>query len=316
MNNIETRGEKPVIFIEEKPDIIPGQKEGEIPVITIEKDDNSAIMSRGRTHGRQVWVMGSVLITVLCCLLLWLGWRHYRTYVNIGVPVSVTSEQNIEILKESKTGDISEVIKTSDSILGVSMNFYELKGLRAEISMQEPDTADASVYLYSRCSDYHPDFSIIGSLVIGGHEIETVDSNRLGYFAAAGNNYVIGIARDEKVKEYVKDNNGCFFRQFILLSAGVLPRHYYLHGKVERRGIGRMPNGSIYYIETIYKETMWDFADALREYGFVDAIYITGGKDYCYYRTEDGERHDIGDPYSYPHQNSGQIPWLIFRKSL
>ena len=29
-----------------------------------------------------------------------------------------------------------------------------------------------------------------------------------------------------------------------------------------------------------YKETLWDFADAFREYGFIDAIYITGGADY------------------------------------
>jgi hypothetical protein len=33
---------------------------------------------------------------------------------------------------------------------------------------------------------------------------------------------------------------------------------------------------NIFY-STRNKETLWDFADALREYGFIDAIYITGG---------------------------------------
>ena len=64
-----------------------------------------------------------------------------------------------------------------------------------------------------------------------------------------------------------------------------------------------------------HKETLWDFADALREYGFIDAIYITGGYDYGFYRTADGERHDIGNIEDYPHKKwKGIIPWLVFRK--
>lgn len=311
----EIENEKPIIIIEEKPDVIPGQGEGEVPTIVVERDDKNESPESEQKAKRWPWIVGSALITVLCCLALWLGWRYYRAYNNIGVPVAVSSEQNIAKLQAFHSQPSTpEVIKTSDSILGVAMNFYEMKGLRAEITMSEPDTADVSVYLYSRCSDYHKDFSIISSLVMDGQEVKTVDGKRLGYFAGADGNYVIGIGRDEDVKKYVKERHGCFFRQFILLSAGVLPRQFYLHGKVERRGIGRMPDDRLYYIETRHAETMWDFADALREYGFVDAIYITGGYDYGYYRTADGERHHIGDPARYPHKYPGQIPWLVFRK--
>lgn len=110
----------------------------------------------------------------------------------------------------------------------------------------------------------------------------------------ANNNVVIGVARDEKVKDYCIENRGCFFSQFILVSNGVLPSRFYLHGKVERRAIGRIGN-KLYYIESHNKEALWAFADALREYGFIDAIYITSGTDYCYYRSADGRLHDIGD---------------------
>lgn len=316
MINIEKDNEKPVIIIEEKPEVIPGQGEGEVPTIIVERDEKGGNdNTRQKPVRRLPWVIGSGLLSVLLCLVVFAGWRYYRSYINIGIPVSVSSRENIEKLQLTTLEEIEpEIVKTSDSILGVALNFYEIRGLRAEVTMQEPDTADTDVYLYSRCSDYHPDFSIIGSLVIDGEEKETVGGTRLGYFAAADNNFVIGIARDEDVKEYVKERGGSFFRQFILLSAGVMPRQYYLHGKVERRGIGRMPNGSLYYLETRHKETMWDFADALREYGFVDAIYITGGKDYCFYRTVDGVRHDISNPSIYPHKYPGQIPWLVFRK--
>lgn len=87
------------------------------------------------------------------------------------------------------------------------------------------------------------------------------------------------------------------------------------NGKVERRAIGRI-NDQLYFIATRHKETLWDFADALREYGFIDAIYITGGADYVFYRTKDGVRHDIGDVAEYPQKKWKRIvPWLVFRNS-
>lgn len=87
------------------------------------------------------------------------------------------------------------------------------------------------------------------------------------------------------------------------------------NGKVERRAIGRI-NDQLYFIATRHKETLWDFADALREYGFIDAIYITGGADYVFYRTKDGVRHDIGDVAEYPQKKwKGIVPWLVFRNS-
>lgn len=310
----EQEKEKPIIIIEEKPDFIPGQGEGEVPVIVVERDDRPEPDGSHTKPRRWLWMAGSAVITALCLLVLFFGLRYYRMATSIGVPVAVTSQQNIAKLRATAPAVTPEVVRTSDSILGVAMNFYELRGLRAEISMQEPDTTDTSVYLYSRSSDYHKDFSIISSLVIDGTEVETVDGQRLGYLAGAEDNFVIGVARDEDVKDYVKQHRGCFFRQYILLSSGVMPRDFQLRGKVERRGIGRMPDDRLYYIQTLHKETMWDFADALREYGFVDAIYITGGNDYCFYRSADGEKHHIGTPEDYPHKYPGQIPWLIFRK--
>ena len=64
-----------------------------------------------------------------------------------------------------------------------------------------------------------------------------------------------------------------------------------------------------------YKETHWDYADVLREYGFIDAIYITGGADYVFYRNKDGISHDIVYPDEYPQKKWKKIvPWLVYRK--
>ena len=204
------------------------------------------------------------------------------------------------------------MILTSDSILGVALDFYAVHGLRASIEFQEPDTADTSVFLYSRSADHQADGKYIGSLVVDGKELQD-DRSRLGYMGMVDKQMVIGISRTDKVKDYCENHGGCFFRQFILVSNGVIPHRFFLHGKVERRAIARKDN-TLYYIATRYKETLWDFADALREYGFIDAIYITGGNNYGYYRTADGQRHDIGNIEDYPHEKwKGIIPWLVFR---
>lgn len=314
MNYTEDKmNDKPLFIIEEKPYLTEGQEEGETPIITIETDD--AIQN---PKHRLPWIIGSVIVTALVCVAVVFAYKYYDRYVNLGVPVSVTSAQNIEKLQLPISKQTAEVIMTSDSILGVAMNFYELKNLKAEISFSEPDTIDADVYLYSRCADQTSYDSktnhYLGSLVANGEELES-DNSRLGYCAMANDNIVIGIARNEDVKDYVIEKGGSFFRQFILVSNGVLPSRFHLHGKVERRGLGRIGD-KLYYIETLHRETMWDFADALREYGFIDAIYITGGTDYSFYRSADGVTHTIGDSTKYEdkHKGEGIVPWIVFKK--
>ncbi|MBQ0073049.1 MAG: hypothetical protein KBT34_02515 [Prevotella sp.] len=309
----DNMNEKPLFIIEEKPDVIEGQTEGETPVITIETDNSILKPIR-----RMPWIIATAITTALLCIGIVCGYKYYRTHIDIGVPVSVTSAQNIEKLQKSVKKQTPEVVMTSDSILGVALNFYEIKGLKAEVTFLEPDTTNTDVFLYSRSADltsYDPKTNhYLGSLVSNGKEMEA-DVSRLGYCAMANENIVIGIARNEDVKDYVLEQGGSFFRQFILVSNGVLPSRFHLHGKVERRGLGRIGD-KLYYIETRHKETMWDFADALREYGFIDAIYITGGTDYCFYRTADGNAHKIGDDTKYEdkHKGEGLIPWLVFKK--
>ena len=291
----------------------------EVPIIIIERDEQpqpKEVVTKVVTPSRkQKWLkrflalvaIGSLMVAALAGYYLW------NYYYNIGVSVSVTPEQNIEKLQKPAKQETPEVIMTSDSILGVAMDFYAIHGLKASIEFEEPDTADTSVYLYCRSADHKADNTYIGTLVVNGEERQS-DTHRLGYMAMLGGNSVIGISRSEKVKDYVQEHGGSFFRQFILVSNGEIPGRFFLHGKVERRAIGRIDD-QLYYIATRHKETLWDFADALREYGFLDAIYITGGTDYVFYRDKDGIRHDIGDQSDYPHSKwKGIIPWLVFRK--
>ena len=290
----------------------------EVPIIIIERDEQpqprEVVTKAVAPSRKQKWLKRFLALVAIGCLMvaILVGYYFWNYYYNIGVSVSVTPEQNIEKLQKPAKQETPEVVLTSDSILGVAMDFYAINGLKASIQFEEPDTADTSVYLYCRSVDHKADSTYIGTLVVNGEERQS-DTHRLGYMAMLGGNSVIGISRSEKVNDYVQEHGGSFFRQFILVSNGDIPGRFFLHGKVERRAIGRIDD-QLYFIATRHKETLWDFADALREYGFIDAIYITGGADYVFYRDKDGFRHDIGDKSDYPHTKwKGIIPWLVFR---
>ena len=292
-------------------------REPEIPEFIIERDDDARppIETDSPEMAGKKWLRRALkaLAMALMVIAVFFVYRAWDYYYNIGVPVSTTPSENIKKLQTEPVKEAAEVVLSSDSILGVALDFYVIHGLRASIEFQEPDTADTSVFLYSRSADHQADGQYLGSLVLDGEERQS-DCSRLGYMGMVGNQLVIGISRSDKVKDYCVDNGGSFFRQFILVSNGVIPHRFFLHGKVERRAIGRKDN-TLYYIATRHKETLWDFADALREYGFIDAIYITGGTDYSFYRSVDGNRHDIGNTEDYPHEKwKGIIPWLVFRR--
>ena len=76
---------------------------------------------------RWLWMLGSILVAIITTIVLALGYKYYRTYINIGVPVSMKSAENIKKLQSPASHVTPEVIMTSDSILGVGMNIYELR---------------------------------------------------------------------------------------------------------------------------------------------------------------------------------------------
>lgn len=75
--------EKPVIVIDEKPDVVPGQTEGEVPVMIIENDndsdENNTINITTTKNMRWLWMLGSILVAIITTIVLALGYKYYRS---------------------------------------------------------------------------------------------------------------------------------------------------------------------------------------------------------------------------------------------
>lgn len=317
-NNIQ---EKPIFTIEDTDNNASSREMLEEPVITIESDDDMdklapsvVVKKHTKLHTLGMWALG--LIAVVAVMLgCYKAIKLYNYYYNIGVSVAVSPEENIEKLDNMKAkGGASEVVLKTDSVLGVALNIYELHNVKAELSLTEPDTADHNVLMYTRTADYTSTGKYLGSLVIDGEEKQS-DVSRLGYCAIKSGNMVIGISRSDDVKEHIIDQDGSFFRQFMLVSDGELPKRFFLHGKVERKALARTADDRLCIIETRHPETLWDFADALREYGYVDAIYLTGGNESGFYRAPDGTAFFAEKAAAHrTDKHHGVAPWLVLKK--
>lgn len=315
-NNIQ---EKPIFTIEDTDNNASSQDILEEPVITIESDDDtdtpSTVMkkrNRLQTWGiRLLWFIATIVLVLVCYKAI----RLYNYYYNIGVSISVSPKDNIKKLYSMKSeGASSEVVLNTDSVLGVALNIYELHNVKAKMTLEEPDTADHNVLMYTRTADYTATGKYLGSLVIDGEEKQS-DVSRLGYCAIEGGNMVIGISRSDDVKEHIIDQGGSYFRQFMLVSDGELPKRFFLHGKVERKALARTADDRLCIIETRHPETLWDFADALREYGYVDAIYLTGGNESGFYRAPDGTAFFAEKAAAHrTDKHYGVAPWLVLKK--
>lgn len=303
----------------------------EVPVIIIERVGDTATDHEGGDKPvpvpqRHVWrtvalCLGAVVLLALCTYTCVRVIRSHRPLPTSPVlPVSTSSEQQIAMLETPARPGKPRITVTEDSINGCQFRMYELKNLRAELCMDEPSASDRSVYFYAESADYRADnHQVLDACVIGGQDISTGD-NRSGYFAALGNQMVIGVAQDDSLLNYIREQGGHFFRQFALVSDCEVG-DVRLRGVTQRRALARRGD-ILYYIEGLDEQTIEEFATAISDYqfntapyGFTDAIYMKGGTPYSYYRDSRGRLHAIGQNKGteYPRKNA-PAPYLVMKK--
>lgn len=256
-------------------------------------DDGCGCMQKGRGKGGRnrwrtaVFVLAAVIFSGVS---LFVG---RRLYFRFEYPRSRPDSEIISGLQHSMPGNPG-VEYSEREILGVALRIYALSGLKASFADSLPELGE-DVYIVTRNSDYRIENGknrIIGDYADGGL-IRERSTWRAGFMAVVGGNAQIGVGRGGRILRYVLKHEGSFFRQLAIVSAGVrCQSQYILKGKVSRCAYARDVDGNLYYVETVGPETMFGFADALIEYGFADAVYVTGGRQpELFYRDSCGVAH-------------------------
>ena len=110
MTNDKNMTKKPVIIIDEKPDVVAGQAAGETPVITIEEGGGADAKP---IHRRWLTTLVAAAAAVATCVLLIGGGLAYRYFFAFGVPISTSPKENIMKLERTVVRDsMAKVVMT------------------------------------------------------------------------------------------------------------------------------------------------------------------------------------------------------------
>lgn len=169
------------------------------------------------------------------------------------------------------------------------------------------DTADI-VLLFQAADVRRDNHKIVGAFVLQGKPLSWGLSKR-GYCAIIDSTVTIGVADNSPLFEKATERNGDFFRQYPLVDRGQLVENE-LKTKSVRRALCEV-EGCVIVAETITRESMHDFAQALVDIGVANAIYLTGSTSIGWYMDINGTATHTqeGDWQTQIYKNVSFIVW-------
>lgn len=274
-------------------------------------NEEDEIQVLGTTSKKSYWKWIIAIVTFLVVSLLLFLFLPKKTVNEDSSDIVKLKEDVNRIVNDSILyKEESAVNVSADSINDVPLIIYSLVNLRAELSFDLPNKNDSTFFLVTQAADVRKDNKeILGDYVFKGKQLST-GKRKTGYCAIIDGNVSIGISLNDEVKDYCIANNGYFFRQYALVIDGEIQENK-LKGKAMRRALAKQGE-DLYIIESVNRESLYDFSEALADLGISDAVYLVGGDAYMLYRNSENEQlYEHGDNNKF---NYSTINYIIFRK--
>lgn len=188
----------------------------------------------------------------------------------------------------------------------VSMYVFHLIDMSAELSTDISQYTDSTECFIVQAADIRQDNGkFVGDFVLNGKKLSS-GKRKKGYCAVIDGKITIGMSEDDEMMNRCIEEGGSFFRQYPLVSNGVMQENK-LKGKSIRRALARKGN-KFYVYETENRESMHDFAEALQDMGVSEAISLVGGDAYMYW-WQDNELYETYDLSKVKNNN-----FIVFRE--
>lgn len=185
-------------------------------------------------------------------------------------------------------------IEIADTIINdIPLRLFLPHNVKMTLHLGAIESSDSSILFAAMAADIRADNGgIVGAYVLKG-EPKAWGLTKKGFCAIINDTVTIGVADNSPLFEKATETEGYFFRQFPLVGNGQLVENE-LKGKAIRRGLCDR-NGELFTVETLTKESLHDFAQALVDLGVDQAVYLVGANAYGWAVDADGQRHEFGD---------------------
>lgn len=179
------------------------------------------------------------------------------------------------------------VITKDTTINDIPMRLYVPLNMtpRLEVGYKCIDDTTNNMLLFQAADVRADNKKIVGAFVLRGKPLSWGLSKK-GYCSIIGDQVTIGVADNSPLFEQATEVGGYFFRQYPLVSEGMLVENE-LKSQSTRRGLCEL-EGRVVVAETFTPESLHDFSQALVDLGTTNAIYLVGSSAIGWYRTMDG----------------------------
>lgn len=173
---------------------------------------------------------------------------------------------------------------------------------------------DTTIIYAAQAADVRADNGgIVGAFVLKG-EPKAWGLSKKGFVASINGEVTVGVAENSPLFEKATECGGYFFRQYPLVKDGqIVPNK--VRGKSYRRAIC-VRNNEIFMVETMSKESFFDFSLALVDMAVDQAVYLVGSTAAGWAVDANDSIHVFGDPCRYTeHKPMPQnISYMVWRR--
>lgn len=176
------------------------------------------------------------------------------------------------------------------------------------------DLKDSTIVYVAQAADIRADNgNIVGDFILNGETISKGIFKR-GFCASIDGKIYIGMGNAEGFVSEAIRTEGYLFRQYPLVYNGKWIKNK-PKGKSIRRSICQS-NGQTFMVETISRESFYDFAQSLVDLGIDNAIYLVGSNTYGWATDKDNVKHEFGNKeyYTNPNNIPQNINYIVWRK--
>lgn len=202
------------------------------------------------------------------------------------------------------------VITKDTTINDIPMRLYVPLNMtpRLEVGYKCIDDTTNNMLLFQAADVRADNKKIVGAFVLRGKPLSWGLSKK-GYCSIIGDQVTIGVADNSPLFEQATEVGGYFFRQYPLVSEGMLVENE-LKSQSTRRGLCEL-EGRVVVAETFTPESLHDFSQALVDLGTTNAIYLVGSSAIGWYRTMDGLGIASGQWEPRVYKNVSFIVWSL-----
>lgn len=262
---------------------------------------------RYRDNNKRWWWINAAFVGVIILVALCAG------YLLMSDDKPTETEEPIPTVTMTEADELTQIepayTEVCDTIVNdIELRIYHPHHAKASLMVGAYDKQDTAIVLIAQAADIRADNGeIAGSFVLDG-KVLAEGSSKEGFCAIIGNQITVGVAKNSSLFEKAINEGGSFFRQWSLVSNGVMiddnPK-----GKSIRRALCQRGD-DVFVIESQDKESFHDFAQALADMKVQNAIYLVGSIAYGWAKDQNGNRIEFGVESTDPtQQNRSYIVW-------